>query len=52
LKDATFSTKRGLEIPHSLKKASIMAANVGVKFNFEMGKRKKQSEEQQEVAED
>ena len=40
-KDGNFSAQRGLEIAHSLKKASIMANNAGVKFNFDIAKKRK-----------
>lgn len=43
-----FSVKRGLEIPHSMKKSSILAANVGVKFNFDISSKKNQQEKEGE----
>jgi hypothetical protein len=39
-----FSAKRGLEIPHSMKKTSILAANAGLKLNFDVSSRARHPE--------
>ena len=46
--NGVFTSRRGLEINHSVKKTSILASNVGVKFNFDISTKMKLPEQEVE----